>query len=180
MYFRKTQITSYQQYGELYVIEGTGTINSEGDYTFMIRYAKDTEKSRIIISETSDGEIIYDNQFGEAPGAEPENQVSGYDDFPPASSSMNTDVSDINEMDQTSLAVYPNPTKDVVTIYVPQLEGKSSIEMEIIDMSGKRMKTDMLSAGTTSTVSLEALDAGMYLIKLYVPGETKTFQVVKE
>ncbi len=65
--------------------KGTGTINGEGNYGFMLTAidakltpSTDVDKFRIKIwDKDNDGEIVYDNQMGAADGAEPATAISG-------------------------------------------------------------------------------------------------------
>jgi len=58
--------------------KGTGTINSAGEYKFMLTAIDGTlDKFRIKIWDTATGEVIYDNQLGAIDTADPATDIQG-------------------------------------------------------------------------------------------------------
>lgn len=68
----------------MYKGKGTGTINGEGDYGFMLSAidaeltsSTDADLFRIKIWDNNNDEVVYDNQMGDADDAELTTEVQG-------------------------------------------------------------------------------------------------------
>ncbi len=68
---------------------------------------------------------------------------------------------------------YPNPAQDVLTF---RYDAKSGARIDIFNIIGNKVKT-VNHTGYTTTISIEDLPAGMYIIKVFENGKviTKTF-----
>ena len=89
-------------------------------------------------------------------------------------SSASLNVNEVNN-DNSRIVIYPNPTKNIVTI-------SSSINIdsiEIIDISSKQLMTTKVNTNETS-VDISNLSAGIYFVKVYSAFGIKTEKVVKE
>ena len=73
---------------------------------------------------------------------------------------------------------YPNPTTDKVTV---SIEGEGLANLTVTDISGKQVLTQSLDlVNGKSAVSIETLDAGVYIFNLVLEnGKTSQFNVVK-
>lgn len=80
-------------------------------------------------------------------------------------------ISEVNEND--ILTIYPNPTKDLITIETLNFEDK---KLTILDLNGKMIKQVEL-VGTQTSVNCQDLNSGVYLIK--VDSIDQTTQVIK-
>jgi len=142
--------------------KGTGTINGDGDYGFMLTATDGdvnggggVDKFRIKIWDKVTDTIVYDNQVGDADDEEPTTElVGGSIVIHKAKKSPMMDESKSSPEDTRLLAAYPNPfNPDVWLPY--QLDSDSRINIRIHDMSGRLVRT--LDLGTKS--------AGFYTTK---------------
>ncbi|CAM1343947.1 glycoside hydrolase family 48 protein [Tenacibaculum amylolyticum] len=63
------------------------------------------------------------------------------------------------------VGIGPNPTSDILNIYVGN-EGKGDVEIRLIDLSGRVIKTDLMTNGQQSTqMSLGKLPSGLYILE---------------
>ena len=82
------------------------------------------------------------------------------------------------ETDVIEGVAYPNPTTDKVTV---SIEGEGLANLTVTDISGKQVLTQSLDlVNGKSAVSIETLDAGVYIFNLVLEnGKTSQFNVVK-
>ena len=81
----------------------------------------------------------------------------------------------VDENESTNLVVYPNPAKDRLTI-----ESEEIIrQCEIYDLTGQLVKT-LENDSERMEISIEALPAGTYLVKLITDNYTQTRRFVKK
>jgi hypothetical protein len=71
----------------------------------------------------------------------------------------------------------PNPTKDVVTIQLPNISNEP-LSLTICDISGRLVQTIPIQ-GNTTTISTQQLATGMYLCKLSNSSQTQKLVVIK-
>jgi len=71
-------------------------------------------------------------------------------------------VTDINQMDASTIAVYPNPTNGLTTI---QLDANIAMDVAIIDITGKEVYNNSI-VGTTE-INISGLQNGLYFIRLH-------------
>lgn len=96
--------------------------------------------------------------------------------------SMSMKVFDSNElsvdmMNQEYGSVYPNPTSDELTVSLNQDYGVA--QMTIVDLSGRKVYTEMLSSSTMQ-VDVRELKAGQYLLMLdFENGSSAQFKFAK-
>jgi hypothetical protein len=70
-----------------------------------------------------------------------------------------------NEITQSDFILYPNPASDVVTIECKKkLTGK--IVLELLNLSGIKMKEEVFSADDKIQMDVSDLVSGMYFIKI--------------
>jgi len=94
------------------------------------------------------------------------------------------DVNEINSNDIYSLNVFPNPSKESVSVSFI-LSKTGSAELALYDMQGKMVKrilnTQQLNAGEhTCPVDISSLESGTYTCKLHADGIVKSKMLVKE
>lgn len=79
----------------------------------------------------------------------------------------------LNDIQSLDMNIYPNPVNgDFVTIQTP-VNGIKNVE--VFDITGKRLINTTLSA---DTLEVSSLSAGMYLIKVTVEGQSKTSKLI--
>lgn len=69
---------------------------------------------------------------------------------------------DIEDIDSGSLAVFPNPTKDMVTVRADKIE-----KVEVYNLSGVLLKNIIAEGKTEISVDLKGYAAGTYMIVVY-------------
>ena len=81
----------------------------------------------------------------------------------------------VNENESTNLVVYPNPATDRLTI-----ESEEVIhQCEIYDLTGQLVET-LENASERMEISIEALPAGTYLVKLVTDSFAQTRRLIKK
>lgn len=89
---------------------------------------------------------------------------------------------DLGEIEIQELTVFPSPASDVLNINIPSSMNKASLEVRVIDMSGKTVFTKEVSGRNTANVSVSGLESGMYTVQLHngvTPVAQNRFNVVK-
>lgn len=79
----------------------------------------------------------------------------------------NTEVLNINELNQLQIKLFPNPAKDVLEIQTT----KEISTVELLDNSGKRILEQ-----TKNTINLHGLDTGIYIIQVHFMDGMKSSQ----
>jgi hypothetical protein len=80
--------------------------------------------------------------------------------FTPYSPS-NCTLLNLNDFDQTSIAIYPNPAKDIIYI---KSGNKSKVHIEIANVLGKTVYSQMSS--TNEEINISNLKSGIYILSL--------------
>jgi hypothetical protein len=71
------------------------------------------------------------------------------------------------QLSNTELRLYPNPTRDFLSIEIPSEQRNSALSLEIFEISGRVvLKQDFLSPAPTVTVSTFGMSPGAYFLKL--------------
>ncbi|BDD11888.1 hypothetical protein FUAX_43200 (plasmid) [Fulvitalea axinellae] len=88
---------------------------------------------------------------------------------------LSTVAEDLNTKQETSLAIYPNPASDKLTV-------KGDFEAEaqgiIYSQAGQRIRTIQLS-DYTNTVDISGFGRGIYVIRIFQGSGARTFRFVK-
>lgn len=90
------------------------------------------------------------------------------------------DYLDIQELVFGDMEVYPNPTDGLV--FISNAGSSQVFSYELIDVTGKVIsaKNAAINGTTTTEISLEKLEPGIYMIKVYNTEAEKTFRVIKQ
>ena len=72
-----------------------------------------------------------------------------------------------------TMRVYPNPAGGQVNIQLPAADDQQVSEVVITDMEGRTVR-QLTVTGTYTTIDLEGLEAGMYMIRSFTAGESYT------
>lgn len=88
-------------------------------------------------------------------------------------------ITGIGEYDNVSeLDIYPNPVKDRLYLKTKENEYYSA---EIHDLNGRLIRTqDLNSAGELTSIDLNGIEAGLYIIKLLNGNKINYFKFIKE
>ncbi len=82
------------------------------------------------------------------------------------------DTSNLDEIDEASVVVFPNPANDVLNIASDYLVSN----VALYDLSGKLV----LDAGQTSTVDIASLHAGAYMVRISTDSGVLVKRVIKK
>ena len=76
--------------------------------------------------------------------------------------------------------VYPNPTDGLV--FISNASSSETFNYEILDVKGQVLSAKMaaINGTTTTEISLEKLEPGVYMIKVYNTEAEKTFRIIKQ
>ena len=80
---------------------------------------------------------------------------------------------DANYVD--NISIYPNPTKDIVTVNLPEYNAR----IDIVNVLGQIVKT-VETSSTSETISLEGMERGMYFFSIKMQNKTITKKVFVE
>lgn len=86
------------------------------------------------------------------------------------------EVLGIEDVNKISFEYYPNPTTDILTINA----GDVIDNIAVYDMSGKLVMQAGNAGNPNSKIYMQGYNAGTYLVKVTVAGQTKTISVVKQ
>ena len=82
----------------------------------------------------------------------------------------------VNEIDETiQISIFPNPVEDILQIEVGSLE---NVHVQIMDATGNMMEES--SFNKLTSINLSEYANGLYLIRLEISGEFKTFKILKK
>jgi len=84
-----------------------------------------------------------------------------------------TEILAVNDINKSSLSVYPNPTSDFLTISGSKLES-----VEIYDATGKRIKSGIVEAD--NRLDVRNLSAGQYILKVKSENATTSHKFIKK
>jgi hypothetical protein len=79
----------------------------------------------------------------------------------------------INEVSQDMISVYPNPTRDFVTVNMTA----ANASIEVVDAQGKILQTSIVENG--GTLSLASYETGMYIFRITTENGTSIHRISK-
>jgi len=166
--------------------KGTGTINDEGEYGFMIsaidgdvKEKGDPDKFRIQIWNKEDESVVYDNQLDAEIDEDPTTAIGAgsivvHD--PNIKSATLTDSHDYS-MGTEELKVYPNPTSAFLNI--DGLNTSSHKFIKVYDFSGRCIKTINVKTEKIE-VDLHSYPAGVYHVTILNNKGVTNFKIIKK
>ncbi|NND94518.1 MAG: T9SS type A sorting domain-containing protein [Flavobacteriales bacterium] len=83
----------------------------------------------------------------------------------------------LEESNDLTFGIYPNPFSDFVQIDIPRLS--STVEVRVISITGELMLSRRIMGIDRIEISLEKLSAGLYMIELYGLGQSSRKRIVK-
>ena len=93
---------------------------------------------------------------------------------------FNCDYLNLQDLYFTAMDLYPNPTNGMVYI---SNEGSTEVfNLELTDLNGKVIasQSGTINGTETTEVSLEKLETGIYLVRVFNDNSEKTFRIVKQ
>ncbi len=85
-----------------------------------------------------------------------------------------TSVEEYNPL--SNVQFFPNPTTDNLTVIIPF--SAKGVQVELTDLAGKLLDVQLINSGAT-TVAMDELSSGMYLVRLQHEGYTITRKIQK-
>ncbi|NVK52301.1 MAG: T9SS type A sorting domain-containing protein [Flavobacteriaceae bacterium] len=83
----------------------------------------------------------------------------------------------ISKENLLDFAMYPNPSKDFLTVQLPSGSAKATVR--VFDLSGRELKTATISSNTDK-VNVANLSTGVYLLKVDSEGKIGSKQFIKQ
>jgi para-nitrobenzyl esterase len=71
-------------------------------------------------------------------------------------------VESVNEVNNLSVSVFPNPSNDIVTIYSHQMQ---NMQVSLVTVLGQLLQTQVLPAGSNLSIRKGDLSAGLYVLE---------------
>lgn len=84
-----------------------------------------------------------------------------------------TATAGLNDIATSTFGVYPNPANDFVTV-----SDANGSEIRVVDMLGRTL-ISKISKSNTETLSLDNIEAGMYMIQIIKDGKASTQKLIK-
>ena len=81
----------------------------------------------------------------------------------------------VDENPLAELALAPNPATDYVNVSFGMLTGQ--YQVEVLDLTGKVVKSELVRAGANVPVFVGNLDRGLYMVRVAKGADVKTFKV---
>ncbi|MBF8149347.1 endonuclease [Winogradskyella sp. F6397] len=145
--------------------DGTFDVNVNGTFVGTIAYGVDEQTITIPnINIENNVSVVFDNNSGAG------NRVM-FDDL---SYTCYSELS-IEDFDIDSVKLFPNPVKNNLTV---DLKSNVDTNIEIFDILGKRVLKNTISK--TSTLNLQALNKGIYIVKITQGNSKITRKLVKQ
>lgn len=76
------------------------------------------------------------------------------------------------KLEVTGVRVYPNPVKDILTLDIENI-----VEITVSDLAGKII---LKKSGTTKSINLSELQAGIYIVRMPTKSQIYTQKIIKE
>lgn len=93
---------------------------------------------------------------------------------------VNINTVSIENYTENTLNVYPNPTKDIITIELPEQNSGVAV-IQMVDQSGKNVFADLIDSNQSEfTKNLQQYAAGSYFILLHSDDKTYISKVILE
>ncbi len=83
----------------------------------------------------------------------------------------------INEEVFKTFTILPNPAKSIITVKIPN--NTNTLEIEVLNITGKRVLYKSLNSTVNTTLNLTALQSGMYLVRVTSGRTSQTKRLVK-
>ncbi len=92
-----------------------------------------------------------------------------------------TSVKDLHlSSKELTIDIYPNPFQEYITVYFKEIISEE-IKIEVVDLSGKLAASEQFSPGDEYTLNLNKLNAGNYILNIYLKNSLLTStQIIKK
>lgn len=175
------------------IYKGVGTINSAGNYGFMVSAVDGvvnggggTDKFRIKIWDISNGDaIVYDNQLGANENALATTALGGGSIVihEPKGGGGKTALSQStvdNNQQLPAISVAPNPSSDFFRIDLRADDSNEKIRIRIMDATGRVLEERNGMAGGETLYFGHTYAPGVYFAQLLRANNQRTFRLIKQ
>ena len=80
---------------------------------------------------------------------------------------------------EKAIAIFPNPTKGIVTVEIKDYSVQMQAEFRLMDLSGRTI-INRKASSSIQTFDLSRFAAGTYLMQICINGETVVWKIIKE
>lgn len=188
--FKSTSYDSLSINGSKAVFKGSGTIDKEGNYGFMISVIDgdlydiaEEDRFRIKIWDKKDSTVIYDNEIDVGEDEYPTTVLRGgsivihiketENDLIPEDELTENNNEDI----VPKMLIYPNPVKDYLTVGIIGNEDKK-VQLKIYNSLGKLIHFSSGTGIIKLEINVSDYNSGLYLVIAIVNGETITQKIL--
>jgi len=84
-----------------------------------------------------------------------------------------------DQIDQSTILVYPNPTKGILKIEITRLSEDNPIHITLHDMSG-RMLINKPNASTFTELNISDQPNGIYILTVFSDNKYRRWKIIKE
>ena len=85
----------------------------------------------------------------------------------------------VENIAQTEIKIYPNPTTEQVTLEIAGWEALQSGSFTLYSLTGQLLQERPVHSFTT-TISLATLPRGAYILKVHINGKTENWKIIKQ
>jgi hypothetical protein len=84
-----------------------------------------------------------------------------------------------DQIDQSTIRVYPNPTKGILKVEITQTSEDNPIHIQLYDLSG-RILISQPNASTFTELNISDQLAGIYILKVFSDNKDRLWIIIKE
>ena len=100
------------------------------------------------------------------------------DGMQPANLSPHTTEYFVEKIAQVEIKIYPNPTTEMITMGISNLENLITGNFKLYTLSGQLLQEHPVHT-TTTTISLSGLPNGAYILKVHINDRTEDWKIIK-
>lgn len=86
---------------------------------------------------------------------------------------------DLKDTDSDLITIFPNPAYKSISIQYPN-QFKGNFNFDITDITGRTIKSGLISSSNTADIEIEDLAEGYYLIRVVTPEQIQTATFIKQ
>lgn len=84
------------------------------------------------------------------------------------------------QLGSRKITIYPNPTRGRLAVEIEGIPNKSNIKAQLFNIKGALLKQLPITANSKTPVDMQRLNAGTYLLVLFIDDERLTYKVIKQ
>ena len=83
------------------------------------------------------------------------------------------------ELSETKVTIYPNPTKGVLKVDISGVEKFENAQISLYDLTGKLLQ-QWAGISQSNTIDLSERTPGMYIMQIVYNGNASSWKIIKE